>query len=166
MKCLEEINENDQYIAIGQVATGVSPQRMNTLLGSCVALMIYHRETGTGGMAHILLPGDTNSLNSAIPAARHLIAEVRSKVPPGSRLIAKVTGGSMGAYRGDDSLIANIGGNTLISVVGVLVEEVIDIEGMHTGGEKERKVIFDLETGDVMILFGIKNESGKEIAVI
>ncbi|MBU8920678.1 MAG: hypothetical protein KOO63_02350, partial [Bacteroidales bacterium] len=103
---------------------------------------------------------------SAGPATRHLISEVRGKVHPESRLIAKVTGGSIGGYRGNDSLVANIGGNTLLSVVEILVEEEIDIEGMHTGGEKERKVIFDLETGDVMIMFGIRNKSGKEIAVI
>ena len=168
MNGLEDItNDNDQYIAIGQVMIGAAPQRMNTLLGSCVALMIYHRETGTGGMAHILLPGgDTDSLNAAVPATRHLIAELRDKLPPQSRLIAKVTGGSMGRYRGSDSLVANIGGNTLLSVVEILVEEEIDIEGMHTGGDKERKVIFDLESGDVMIMLGITNGSGKEIAVI
>ncbi|MBU8921029.1 MAG: hypothetical protein KOO63_04320, partial [Bacteroidales bacterium] len=84
MNDLEDIaTGDDQYVAIGQVMTGVAPKRLNTILGSCVALMIYHRETGTGGMAHILFPGEgSGNMNSAGPATRHLISEVRGKIQP------------------------------------------------------------------------------------
>ncbi len=141
------------YVGIGKVTIARSPVRLTTVLGSCVALTLYCPGEQVGGMAHILLSGDGggNSTRFSDPAVKQLLGEVRGKSPGKSRLIAKVIGGARSFFSDDGAMIRNIGRNTVLGVVRYLVDEDIDIEGMHIGGTSSRDVMFDLETGDVII---------------
>ncbi len=157
----------ERYVGIGQVLTEESPGRLNTILGSCVALMLYDTETRFGGMAHILLPGKGNeNLKYADAACSHLVSEVRKRSVPSSRIIAKIAGGASTKYRGDSSLIGDIGKGNILGVITFLMNEDISIEGMHTGGHFERKILFDLENGDVIVSLSIKDPMKAGVRVI
>ena len=43
-------------VAIGQWALARPPSKIQTLLGSCVGVVLYHRAAKLGALAHIMLP--------------------------------------------------------------------------------------------------------------
>ena len=45
------------FLHPGEFHFGMGPERIGTLLGSCVAITVWHPQHHFGGMCHILLPG-------------------------------------------------------------------------------------------------------------
>ena len=103
-------------VAIGQWAIAEAPTKIQTLLGSCVGVILYHRAARLGGVAHIVLPkspanGDHPGkyADTAIPA---LVADfdrwLGRKIRP--RLTAKLIGGA-NMFQMDPALHQNSGLN-------------------------------------------------------
>ena len=44
------------YLKPGEVHFGGEPSRVITVLGSCVAVIMYHRHTRTGAICHAVMP--------------------------------------------------------------------------------------------------------------
>jgi chemotaxis protein CheD len=154
-------------VNIGQVITADAPSMLGSVLGSCVALTLYDSVGKRGGMAHILMSGDdkSGSLRLSDPATRTLISKLRTACGNDSRLVAKLVGGAGSAFAGEDSALRNIGRNTALQVVTILVNEGIDIEGMHIGGSNSRSVVFDLNTGKVTVCI-MSAENGKDVEIV
>ena len=57
--------KNQVTIKIGELYATDKPAVIYTLLGSCVAVCIYDKKKMIGGMNHIFLPGNNNSINSS-----------------------------------------------------------------------------------------------------
>ena len=73
-------------MAIGQWALAAAPTKIQTLLGSCVGVVLYHRAAKLGGVAHIVLPAAPANADhpgkyadTAIPA---LIADIDRRLGP------------------------------------------------------------------------------------
>jgi len=49
--------EQDLNLLAGQLYFGHRPRKVRTLLGSCVAITLWHPARRVGGMCHFLLPG-------------------------------------------------------------------------------------------------------------
>jgi len=86
-------------VKIGGLEVAKSPEVLETLLGSCVALMLYDKGKKIGGMAHIMLPytNDPNVkdpgkyANTAVPA---LITKMITLGARPNKLVAKIAGGA------------------------------------------------------------------------
>lgn len=144
--------EKEIHVGIGEIAVASAPAKLKTVLGSCIALSIYVSQLRLGGMAHILLQGDDGeSLRYSGPATRELIERIRGKIKGDERLIAKLAGGASSSIGDDNPLLRNLGKRTMLHVVKILVDEGIDIFGMHIGGREGRNVIFDLSSGKLEI---------------
>ena len=141
------------YVGIGQVVFAEAPERLTAVLASCVAVVVYDPEAKKGGLAHVLMAGEGEGSNFRYsdPAVQHLIEQMREEADAGVRLVAKVVGGARNVMADESSLVGSIGRNAVIRIVTILLEEGIDIEGMHIGGTIERNVLFDAETGEVII---------------
>jgi chemotaxis protein CheD len=165
---MEPVVSDTAYVGIGCVMTSASPARLWTILGSCVALMIYDTESKRGGMAHILLSGSGEQDNTRYSdrATEQLLDRLGSEAGENARFIAKIAGGARAPSIGESSILRMISGNSILRIMSVLVEREIDIEGMHVGGKRERKLIFDLETGDVIISIKDKMRNLEKILVI
>ncbi len=46
----------ETLVGMGQIAAGGPPQKMRAVVGSCIALALYHPRLKRGVMAHIVLP--------------------------------------------------------------------------------------------------------------
>jgi len=154
-----------KYIPTGQVGVGTAPEKLSTILGSCIALLIYNKIDQVGGLAHILYSGEGNDNRFSVTATRCLISEIKKLSRNNPSFVAKVVGGEIGSNL-VNPLFQNKEQSILLSVVTMLVEERIDIEGMHTGGNIERNILFDLESGDVIINLGTKDLLKRKILVI
>ncbi len=135
-----------------------SPEVLETLLGSCVAIMLYDPGKKIGGMAHSVLPETRESnpkdpgkyVNTAIPA---LITKLTVLGARPNKLIAKLAGGAQ-MFKTPSNM--NIGQKNVDTAKKLLQKYKIPLKGEDTGGNKSRYVRFFLKDGKVEVRKGGK----------
>lgn len=146
----------DRKVGIGELDVVRQSGILRTLLGSCIGLVLHDRTHLVGGMSHIVLPsfdGKTEQLgkyaNTAVPELIRLIEASGGK----SRdLVAKLAGG---ARMLASPKIGSIGDQNLEFVERLLKEIGIPVVGRHCGGTQGRRIIYDVNTGIVVVeIFG------------
>jgi len=139
-------------VRMGEIAVATGEGVLRTLLGSCIGLVLYDRQTRAGGLAHIVLPdsqGRTDQpgkyVDTAIP---ELIGQIESLAERRLRFTARFAGGaSMFATSGD----VTIGSKNTKQIRQLLQAQGITIEADDCGGTKGRRLNFDVATGTVTI---------------
>jgi chemotaxis protein CheD len=148
-------------VAMGQWAVAAAPGKIQTLLGSCVGVVLYHRAAKLGGVAHIVLPRAPGNVDhpgkyadTAIPG---LIAEMNRRLGGNSRerLTAKLAGGAS-MFPVDSSImenapLLNIGQRNKEMIEQILGELSIPILARDLGGNFGRRLILDTVSGNVTI---------------
>jgi len=143
-----------RYLYPGEVVTSARPIRLTTILGSCVAVCLWAPEHRAGGMVHYLMPhgrapGKAGWRYGA-PAIAELFAQLRHLTGGDDVLLqAKVFGGASGL-----SLPAGAGNLGLGNVTlarELLAAQDVPIVAEDCGGQRGRKLEFDLTTGDVWV---------------
>lgn len=61
-------NDADVYLKPGELFFGEGRRLLNTVLGSCVAITMWHPERRAGGMCHIMLPGASDGRSRGGPS--------------------------------------------------------------------------------------------------
>lgn len=161
-------NSIQNRLGIGEYAIGKHPLQLSTYgLGSCVAVTIYDNESKSGGLVHIMLPhtDKDNPENPykyatyAIPKLIEEISVVSNKEP--HELTAKIVGGSkMFEYI---EFGRNIGQRNIDESKRILENYNVNIESENTGGNHGRRVLFDLQNGEVEVNSSYNN--GKSITL-
>lgn len=145
-------------VAIGQWAVAAAPARLRTLLGSCVGVVLYDRDSKLGGLAHVVLPSARGAVDhpgkyadTAIPA---VIAEFERHLGPRSRmrLVAKLAGGaSMFPIDAPAGSTLNIGRRNQEAIESILDELRIPVLARDLGGTTGRRLTLDTVSGIVAI---------------
>ena len=135
----------------GDYATSCDSEvQMNTILGSCVAVCLYDRVAGVGGMNHYLLPGDTRAANGTARYGVHLMElMINALLKNGARrsnFEAKLFGGAHVTVTGS---FENIGDRNVRFGRDFLSREGIPIRGESVGGAAARRLRFIPTTGEV-----------------
>lgn len=142
-------------IHIGEYYSSSEPAVITTILGPCVAVCLYDQASRTGGMNHILLPGDrenescSGDARYAINAMELLINQMMKLGADRYRLKAKVFGGAQ-IYPFLKQEMA-MGLKNIEMVIDFLIIERIPITNYNFGGSHPRKVYFYTTTGDVLL---------------
>jgi len=131
---------------------GRAPEVLETLLGSCVGVAVWDRNTKQGGLAHVVLPDSRG--DSALPGkfADTAVAQLRRQllargVSPNS-MVAKIAGGAtMFGQRGE----RDVGEKNHRAVLEQLRKHGIRLAGEHIGGSKGRMIRFLLESGQLEV---------------
>ncbi len=127
-------------------------------LGSCVAIALYDRDAGVGGLAHILLPSQSMSRETTNPAkfpetiVPVMMEEMRRLGSSSSaRISAKIVGGaSMFGQLAAGSGI-NVGERNITATREVLSAAGIPIVAEDTGQDYGRSVYFHLTDGRIEV---------------
>lgn len=139
----------------GEVVWADSTTRITTLLGSCVAVCVWHPQLHVGGLAHGMLPqrlgprGDRLDGRYLDEAFEILLGQMRSygstvgfqtKLFGGSAMLPSngLPGMDIGQRNAQHA-------QTLVSAHGLLVAS------SDLGGNRFRKLAFHLDTGDVWL---------------
>jgi len=127
-------------------------------LGSCVAIVLYDRDTSVGGLAHVLLPSlaqtrdRTNPAKVPETAVPALVAEMR-RLGAGepSRWSARLVGGAsmFGSLLATGGV--NIGERNVASAREALAAAGLRLDAEDVGGDYGRSVYLDLTTGRVRV---------------
>ena len=131
-------------------------------MGSCVAVCLWDRYLGIGGINHYMLP-TWNGMELASPkygniAIERLTEKMLQLGCKKNNLVAKVFGG--GEVITVTSSSMHIGERNIMVAEEMLQEQNIPIIGRSTGGKNGRKIIFNTHTGEVLQCY-IKNSIGK-----
>jgi chemotaxis protein CheD len=143
----------------GQIVITTVPALITTVLGSCVAVCLWDKQTLTSGMTHFLLPGtpmdSPDNANRGITSTRLLVRSMINRKIDLTGVEAKVFGGCNSLYRNND--IYKIGERNVAVAFEVLKEYDIPVKAHHTGGAYGRKIVFNTVTGKVRMRLLVKS---------
>lgn len=147
-----------KYLKQGELAIVSADTKVFTILGSCVAVVLWDEQSKIGGANHFLLP---NWNNKGAPDVRYgdvAVTELHDKIILSGavkrRLVAKVYGGA--SMLKLDNTGFNIGLRNIEIALQKLSELHIPVIEEITGGNLGRKILFDPQTGFVKVDY-IKN---------
>lgn len=154
------------FLGPGELWFGDAATRIRTLLGSCVAIVMWHPQRQVGGMCHFVLPGRMQGQ----PASRDayygdealacLFDEARQWHLPVHECRVKLFGA--GAMFPDVMAMLQARGHSRLDVLDVArrnelaARKLVQLHGLHKvaedlGGVGHRSVVFDIWSGDVWV---------------
>jgi chemotaxis protein CheD len=141
-------------VKVADYAIARGPQVIATIgLGSCVAIALYDRDTQIGGLAHILLPNQAMSRETANPAkfpdtiVPLMLEEMREMGTRHARVQAKIVGGASMFGQLVSSTGVNVGERNIAATREALAASGVPIIGEDTGLDYGRSVYFHLADG-------------------
>jgi chemotaxis protein CheD len=145
------------FLSPGEVYFGDTRARIRTLLGSCVAVTLWHPRLMIGGMCHYMMPtrnatvpGTELSGRYADEAMLMLLDALRGADTQPSDYVVKIFGGGnqFARYAGNgiDVATRNVDAGLML-----LSRHGLTPTAMHLGGSGHRQVILDLWSGDVWL---------------
>lgn len=136
--------------------------QIQTILGSCIAITLWHPILHIGGMCHFVLPGRRSSRRKVSADYKHdgryldaamilfekeasqrgtSLSEYQAKIFGGGNMLSK-------SMRQKDELVGEI---NIVAARQQLADKGILLEVAHVGETGHRKIIFDVESGDVWV---------------
>ncbi len=137
-------------VLIGQVALTRPPNTLQTVLGSCVGLVLYDQHAGIAGLAHILLPSSRGAPSTDLPgkyadqAIACMIAGLLEHGAEPRRLRAKLAGGARMFPHAAANGQQDVGAANITAVRSHLREHGIAILGEDVGGDHGRRATLSL----------------------
>jgi len=141
----------------GNVHFGEQSTRIRTILGSCVAVTLWHPERLVGGMCHYMVPSRKERAASLLDgryadeAMELLLAEIRKHQLHPREFHAKFFGGGMmfAQEQHNREGIIDIHRKNMEAGEALIRRHGFILKANHLGGEGHRQVIFDVWSGDV-----------------
>lgn len=139
-------------IGIAGLKVVEQPDKVRTVLGSCVGVAIFDRVAKRGGLAHVMLPssegchGDRGKF--ADTAVDWLIEDMVKAGCDKRRLTAKISGGASMFGTAVDN---GIGERNIKAVRERLSKHAVRLLAEDVGGLKGRKMMMDPGTGSVEV---------------
>ncbi len=147
------------FLHPGEFCFTREPMHIHTLLGSCIAITLWHPQLRIGGMCHFTLP----RFPGKQPAGRELdgryaddvMQMFRNEVAQcGTELTdyqAKIFGGGNMMRNEGQDIENSIGSKNAAMAMQLLMDANVDILVAHVGEFGHRRLVFDIGTGDVWV---------------
>ncbi len=152
-------DNNHHYLLPGNIFANRDEYTVTTVLGSCVSVCLWDSVRRLGGINHFMLPlwnGDgLASPRYGNIAITKLIEKMLALGADRANLKAKVFGG--GDVLKVTNSFMNIGERNVVLADDLLREEKIPVISADTGGKLGRKLIFNTQTGIVLVKL-LKNQ--------
>lgn len=146
----------DVFLQPGEFYFSDRETRIRTLLGSCVAITLWHPRLQIGGMCHYLLPMghvshqtkelDGRYANDALTLFMHELEKSRTR--PADYEVKMFGGGDQFPCQGNSDSISVSDKNTHAGR-SFLKQHGFTLKAEHLGGTGHRNVIFDIWSGHV-----------------
>lgn len=144
------------FLQPGELWFGDDNMRVRTILGSCVAVTLWHPQRRIGGMCHYMLPtrgrrkGGQNLDGKYADEALDLL--VREMIEAGSRPAeyeAKLFGGGRMFHGMETSL--HVPDNNVATARQLATRHGFRVVAQHLGGHGHRQVILDIWSGNAWL---------------
>jgi len=145
------------FLGPGDLYFGDRDTRIRTLLGSCVAVTLWHPRARLGGMCHFVVPtrpkgGIRHELEGryADEALALLFAEIRTTATcPEEYEVKMFGGGSQFAEFSGHAM--DVAARNVDAGLELLKYHGLALTSMHLGGTGHRQVVLDVWSGDVWL---------------
>jgi chemotaxis protein CheD len=149
----------DIFLQPGEIFFGDSDTRIRTILGSCVAITVWHPRRRIGGMCHYMLPArrrgkkiDVLNGKYADEALLLLLKEIlRAGTNPYEYEVKLFGGGNMFAPRARAQAHLNVADRNVQAGRDLLLQHDFKALVEHLGGRGHRQIIFEVGSGDVWV---------------
>ena len=143
---------SDILVGMGQVTLAEAPARLHAILGSCVAIAVFHPRQKIAALAHVVLAAAMGRGGSpgkyADTAVPHILAAMKAAGAGPAGLVAKIAGGAnMFAHRGP----LQIGDSNIQAVLAALSAHGIAVSARDVGGNAGRRVILVPASGELIV---------------
>jgi len=157
MKTPEDVLEI--FLQPGEFYFGDEKTRIRTLLGSCVAITMWHPKLNIGGMCHFMLPQNrrketTHVLDGryAVDAMQMFLREIhRSRARPSDFHAKLFGGGRMFAHSGKANRPISVSEQNVEFGRNIIKQYGFKLMAEDLGGNGHRNIILDLWSGDVWV---------------
>jgi len=152
------------YLRPGELLVLRQPCQITTVLGSCVAVTMFHARLGFAAICHGMLP-EPNRANGDISADPRRFNYLSEAIPfMGARFRAlgvfphevevKIFGGgNVLGFEESDSSRRLVGQSNIEMAHRTLAAEKLLIKASSVGGDAGRKILFNTQTGEVLHKF-------------
>ena len=147
---------SETFLHPGDFLFSAAPARIGTLLGSCVAITMWHPARRVGGMCHIMLPGRNRQVGSTLDpryadeaVERFAVEAWRRKISLSGFRVKLFGGGRM--YGKERANFPDVGRRNVVAADRALGRIGFVATHEHVGGTAHRRLHFDLLTGDVWL---------------
>lgn len=151
------------YIPPGGFYFADSQYRLKTLLGSCVAITLWHPKLRVGGMCHYVLPKRLSRQKASIEQAllpgyygedamALFMEKVQQHDANRANWQAKLFGGAsmLNPENGFDGRF-DVGKRNIAKGQEMLKQQRLILSNSHVGGSAARDLAFDIASGDVWL---------------
>lgn len=145
------------HLQPGEFHFGGGNTRIHTLLGSCVAITLWHPILHVGGMCHFMLPSREGRPSSGLDgryadeAMQLFVQEIgKCHTRPDEYQTKLFGGGNMFPYL-TRKRPAEVGVHNVEAARELLLAYDLRIQSEDVGGSGHRRVILDLRDGDVWV---------------
>ena len=143
---------NHTNVGMGQAAVATEPACLTTIVGSCIAVVMYSPHDRLGMLSHVVLPHSTGPTvypaKFADTVVPYMLATLKERGVKLSGVTARVAGG---ACMFGDCKTMQIGEANTRAVDEALSAAGVRVVGRNVGGTTGRRVGFDLTTGSVTV---------------
>lgn len=154
MRNFSDLAAREIFLNPGDIGCGHKHEVFGTLLGSCVAITLWHPGRKIGSICHFVLPtvpalrdADGRYGTTAFEHQKHDLIRLGVNV---KQCVAKIFGGGkMFTHSG----MQDVGLRNINMARKLVTDEGLTIAAENVGGEGYRRLYFDVETGEVWIKF-------------
>jgi chemotaxis protein CheD len=146
------------FLQPGELYFGDANTRIRTLLGSCVAITLWHPKWRIGGMCHYMLPGRRIEMRGDYADGRYadnalfaFLNEIRNAGTRPSEYTVKMIGGGNQFPGSEKSKSMSVPDRNIEAGRQLLRQHGFAMPAEHLGGSGHRNVIFELWSGDVWV---------------
>lgn len=144
-------------VGMGQIAIGRAGDTLEAVLGSCVGVVVIHRQRRIAALAHIVLPAACGRQGLPGKCADTAIPEILRQMEQAGAgttgLVAKLAGGANMFDRAGG--VMQIGEANIAAVQSLLTQHQVRVVATSLRGNKGRRISVDCQTGLVDIdVFG------------
>ena len=164
------------FLQIGKLIIAKQPTKIWTVLGSCVAVIIYSKHKKIGAMCHAQLPvrdwhgepcsancpnachvkvAADNDLRFVSCAVNYMVKKLNSMGIKNSELHTAIIGGSNAFNIFNDG--KSVGQKNAEKAIQMLKDYRLRIIKIDTGGRRGRKVTFNSSTGEIKVVLHAEN---------
>ena len=145
------------YLLPGEFYFGESNTRIETLLGSCVSVTVWHPLLRIGGMSHSMLPSRNKNGKHNLDgrygdeSIELFLREIYKRNTRPEEYQVKVFGGGSMFQQFRVEGAFNVAERNIETIRVLLKDSGFDIHVEHVGDNGHRIIIFDLSDGDVWV---------------
>jgi len=156
------------FLQPGEFYFGEEKTRIRTLLGSCVAVTLWHPKRRIGGMAHYMLPQRPGRAIDQPLDGRYAEEVVlmfqrelqQAKTRPAEYQVKLFGGGRMFAYANKAKRHIDVSDRNVEVGRQLMSQHGFKVLAEDLGGDGHRSVVFDLWSGDVWLKKSARTLSG------